>query len=502
MMHQKARLVLSLAVLGCVPTLGFAQGPEKQISPFVDPETVAVAHIDVGEIDSGAIVNVLGQLLDLPKPMKAKIQKQIQNYQKILLQAGVRDVYAVSSFSGVFRSPGYLVIPLQQERDAMLLRTLFGVMPRVKTAVIRKALVVAADEATLARVKAIQPAPNKNLRAAFAKAKGAAAKVVLLLPKNLRRSLDEVVGTLPQEWGNMPLTPLTKDFRAATISINLKPKFELNVDVEAKNAEAAKRLHKVLSKIITEFVQMKGFRMAMPGLDDLVSKVKSKIVRNSIVLKVDEKAIIAVVAPAIQKMRAAASRSVAQNNLKQLGLAMHNYHDTHRKFPPQATYDKQGRPLLSWRVHLLPYIEQNELYKQFKLDEPWDSPHNKKLIAKMPMTFRSPNSNAGPGKTTYLVPLGKRTIFGVKGGCRIRDITDGTSNTILIVEADDKFAVPWTKPEDLKYDPKNPKAAFQNQKRGFNAAFADGSVRFISQAIDAKVLRALFTRNGEEVVSD
>src|SRR5207249_2796575 len=82
--------------------------------------------------------------------------------------------------------------------------------------------------------------------------------------------------------------------------------------------------------------------------------------------------------------RIAGRRTVSQNNLKQIGLAMHNYHDTYRHFPPQALTDKNGKPLLSWRVAVLPFIEQDNLYRQFKLDEPWDSEHNRKLLERMP----------------------------------------------------------------------------------------------------------------------
>jgi hypothetical protein len=145
--------------------------------------------------------------------------------------------------------------------------------------------------------------------------------------------------------------------------------------------------------------------------------------------------------------------------------------------------------------------EQTQLYNQFKLDEPWDSPHNKKLIPLIPTIYRSPTSRAAAGKTTYLVPVGKDTIFpGVKG-TRIQEIPDGVSNTIMIVQADDDHAVVWTRPDDLKVDPTQPHRGLTGDKRGgFYAAFADGSVRLLPATIPAAVLRALFTRNGGEVV--
>src|SRR5438093_7201056 len=81
------------------------------------------------------------------------------------------------------------------------------------------------------------------------------------------------------------------------------------------------------------------------------------------------------------------ARQTSVNNLKQLALAMHNYHDTYGHLPPAALKNKKGKPLLSWRVALLPFVEEDKLYKEFRLDEPWDSAHNKKLLAKMPKLF-------------------------------------------------------------------------------------------------------------------
>jgi len=202
--------------------------------------------------------------------------------------------------------------------------------------------------------------------------------------------------------------------------------------------------------------------------------------------------------PAVQSARGAARRASSMNNLKQFALALHVYHDAHKSFPPAFTADKDGKPLLSWRVAILPYIEQDALYKQFKLDEPWDSENNKKLIPMMPPIFKAPASKAGPGKTNYLAVRGEKTAFPGAKGVSLKDIPDGASNTVLLVEAGDQKAVVWTKPDDFQYDPDNPAQGLIGlRKRGFLAAFADGHVSFISQSVDAAI-NAMFTRNGGE----
>jgi hypothetical protein len=204
--------------------------------------------------------------------------------------------------------------------------------------------------------------------------------------------------------------------------------------------------------------------------------------------------------PAVQKVREASTRVQSQNNLKQMGLAMHNYHDINGHFPAAAICDKAGKPLLSWRVAILPYIEQANLYQQFHLDEPWDSKHNVKLLEQMPAIYAVPGPRkAGDTKTCYRVLVGQHAMFELDKGRRLADITDGTSNTIMIVEAAE--SVPWTKPEGLPFNPEKPLPKLGHFfKDGFNAVFADGSVHFLRHDVQEGILRALITHQGGEVV--
>jgi hypothetical protein len=214
--------------------------------------------------------------------------------------------------------------------------------------------------------------------------------------------------------------------------------------------------------------------------------------------------LVALLLPAVQAAREAARRNSSMNNLKQIMLGLLNHESARGALPAQANFDKTGKPLLSWRVHILPYMEQVELYRKFRLDEPWDSEHNKALIPLMPQVYAHPGSKLNPaeGKTNYLGVQGKDHMFsGKPEGRRLRDIEDGTSNTITIVQATDERAVTWTKPEDFETGKDDP-----NQGLGglagdiFLAAFCDGSVRAVSKQVDPAALRALFTVSGGEAV--
>jgi prepilin-type processing-associated H-X9-DG protein len=184
---------------------------------------------------------------------------------------------------------------------------------------------------------------------------------------------------------------------------------------------------------------------------------------------------------------------------------MHNYLSAHGTFPPAFSVDKSGKPLLSWRVLILPFVEQQALYNEFHLDEPWDSPHNRALIDRMPAVFACPSDlvpKPDAGKTTYVTPRGPSTIFPGAVGVKIKEVTDGTSNTILTMDVPALEAVVWTKPDDWDV-PKmiDPRSLVGRHPDGTNCGFADGSVHFLRETIAPAVLKALFTRNGGEIVS-
>ena len=213
--------------------------------------------------------------------------------------------------------------------------------------------------------------------------------------------------------------------------------------------------------------------------------------------------------PAVHSAELAARRSQSVNNLKQIGLALHNFHSRNAHFPADIR-DKDGKPLLSWRVQLLPFLDEQGLFDSLRLDEPWDSTHNQEVLEQMLRVFAVPNSSAGPGTTFYRGFSGKHAEFdpGQKEGAAIATITDGTSNTIAVVEA--KEAVPWTKPEsDIALDEEAKPERIQALRGelgghfpgGFNALFCDGSVRFIRSTVNVAVLQALLTRDSGEVIS-
>jgi hypothetical protein len=234
--------------------------------------------------------------------------------------------------------------------------------------------------------------------------------------------------------------------------------------------------------------------------------VPEMMVAQDAVVTIPETAMKGLIPKVLEHVGQSAQRVTTMNSLRQLVLASHYFHMAYKSLPPQALANKEGQKLLSWRVMILPYIDQQELYDQFKLDEAWDSPHNIQLVEKMPAAFVSPDGKIPQqqkkGLTRYLGIVMHDSIMGRPGlPLSFRDIRDGTSNTLLFVEASPERAVIWTKPEDLSVDVENPLAGIleEGQTEWF-AAMADGSSHTIPAAIRKDVVNALFTTNGNEMI--
>lgn len=197
----------------------------------------------------------------------------------------------------------------------------------------------------------------------------------------------------------------------------------------------------------------------------------------------------------------AKAKAASTNNLKHIALAVHSYADEHDGRFPTDVVDKDGKPILSWRVHLLPYLEHAELHKQFKLDQPWDSDANKKLLAKMPKVFQNPRVKVkADGHTVYQGFAGPGALFEQGKQAQFASITDGTSNTIMCVES--SVAVAWTKPADLPFDEKKDLPNFGKVYRAKPLiVLCDGSTRVLDLTrTSAQTIKAAITVCGGEVL--
>jgi prepilin-type processing-associated H-X9-DG protein len=217
--------------------------------------------------------------------------------------------------------------------------------------------------------------------------------------------------------------------------------------------------------------------------------------------------LMALLLPAVSAARESARRAQCSNNLRQIGLAMHNYEASHMRFPAAAGPRKPGGPPVSWRVHLLPYIEYHHLYQQYDFEEPWDDPANAGIAGTAIMQYRCPSDGGSPvTETNYVGIVGPETALPADRGVGLQDFRDGANMTILVTEKH-QSGIAWPEPRDLDaatmpMSVNDPSRAGPSSphRGGVNAAFADGSVRFLDNSIDPEVLRAMTTRSGQETV--
>lgn len=389
-----------------------------------------------------------------------------------------------------------------------------------------RAAVIATQSYLAAMVEADQgtgPLP-KLVRSLPQVAPAMAALVVEPVRAQLNQVADQVANQLPPPLVGVTQVPDLLD--AVVVAAGLRPSDKFRLMMLARDEQSATELENITNNALTfgrdiavaqSMQQVQGTGPVPEATRAYIQRLSKEIVNlltprrdgRRLMIEVDNQGglattgvLVGLLLPAVQSARAAARRMASSNNLKQILLAFHNYHDTFGHFPEPISRDADGKPLLSWRVAILPFIEQRALYDQFRLDEAWDSEHNAQLVAQMPSIYAHPSVELPQGETIYHAVVGDGLALKSKGATRMAEVTDGLSNTIAIVEVDAESAVPWTKPSDVEIDLANPLAHMGKAlPQGFNVALMDGAVKFMSNSIDPAMFAAMLTRAGGEIVN-
>lgn len=348
-----------------------------------------------------------------------------------------------------------------------------------------------------------------ELDAALEEVKDQPVQIAVLPPRHLWRTYREVQPMLPEELGGGPSSLLTDGIVWAAIGID-PADLATNLHIQSASEAAAADLAAAVPGLVASLAAVLPGEPA-GGLAGLLAVSKQHVSANGSAVvgsisiggegpQVAEEALRRILAPVGTRRKS--------GQLKEMMLAIHNYESAYKYLPPgPKARGEDGKPWLSWRVHILPFLGEEgvALWREFHLDEPWDSEHNMTLLEKMPDIYAVPkgllaSQQTRPGYTTFQAPYADNTIMGQPKAIRFGDMTDGSSNTIAIVEVKHEFAVPWTAPQDYEFDESNPGAGLFVEADGmFSCAFADGSSHRLPANLLAKTIRDLFGMNDGQV---
>jgi len=480
-------LLLGFALAAATSTVQAQQPASDNVQlpiGVVMPDTIGVIKLDLTAIDPKALFSLLPNQTD--DTGLATVEMTAQASLNTLIDAGVTNLYATIPAEVIPHGAVCLVIPCKDvETVAMYFQGLTAMIPPpLKFVVLKQAeQVIVCPEVIRPKFEQLVGSQQKVNREDFSRGFQAISmfphQAIFSLPKDLQATLGRVfperlssdipIDFSPSRW--------VKNVNTLAIGWSLPPNIDLQVQMLSPDGASAELALAETMKLVT----------LVPNLGDAV---KAETEDGQVALTVQADALVGFLASALDAQRQTTQRMQTSNNLKQIVMAMHQYYDVYAHFVPAAIRDANGKPLLSWRVSILPYIGQQELYDQFKLNEPWDSEHNQQLLAKMPQSFADPWGEPLPaGMTNYRLPVISGSVWSTEEPLGFKDVTDGTSNTIWIVRGPKSAAVEWTNPEPWKLDEDNLKAAIFGDAEIAIVGYIDGSIRTIQATNSEENLR-------------
>jgi hypothetical protein len=501
----------------------------SNLAAFVNDDTFIVEHIDILTLpnakgDDGKLFSVLL----LPEQTRRELSPALQVFDQFVASfrsIGVESVQVVAGLADIHEHGGPLLV-FRTAPGSDTIKVVEMLAPLIKPAgqwwsnvdaqVHGENTVLVGSAATLKRYRSLKSKARPDLLDPLGKLTqaGYAVSAVFCPGPDFRRVVREL---WPQFEG--PLAPLRGELADEWLHFEFAafaaPGSVPQVTLQSKTAAGAQTFVELLHALpaaAEQWPDLGNERQAIKqGLEMILSVVPPQQDGSRVTISLPtEEAQLNRLLPLFGNVAgtamATAHRDRRMMQFRDIGLAILNYENVRKHYPAAAAIrSKDGKPLLSWRVAILPYLEGgNELVRQFHLDEPWDSPHNRKLITKMPGLFADPDPAlahlAKAGKTTFVVPAAPETIFFNDEGSKIQDVTDGTAKTIMAVEVEPLRAVVWTKPDDWEVDVQNPLRGVQrDDRKEFIALFADGHIEVIPVNVDFKKLRGLLTRAGGEL---
>jgi hypothetical protein len=461
-------------------------------TPFIEASTFGVLDIDLNEIDVQKAADWLFSLAvgASDQGMKESIATA-NGFIESLKTAGVDHLYVTGSTRSIMDGGPLVIVPCENPTVVNGLASVIvqaASKNRPQSVHVGERLVLAGAKPVVDRVVAGEGTPRADLILPLKDKRGLDHALVLSLPAESQAELIALwPDRLPPE-SPIQFSPrgLAQDIRHVVVSFRLPPEPQVRARIKTRDAAAATRVQEVVKQIFALSPQAKdAVEVRVEIADVFVESTPDVFVQIA----------QAVLAPARRNAR----QSVTVNSLKQMGLAIHNYYDVNKHLPPRCLTDREGEPLLSWRVVLLPYIEQQALYNTIHLDEPWDSDHNKPIAAVVIPVLQSGDPSS---KTRFRVPVLPGSLWHGEGPPKeFKDVVDGTSRTIAVIHAPESAAVEWSNPDPWVLSADDPVSDVFGDRDRVAVVFLDGAARTFSRdELSNDKLKAMLTYAGGETI--
>ncbi len=486
---------------------------QTTVPRWLDDQTVAVVRIDVKDKTPLGFMARLSELLPAASYELNHYRNQFQAMAESIQSAGGDELLMVYSLADDFADQPLWVVPKAKKLDIRVFQSSFpgtqafspSRKPMTLTSFESDEATVIGTKSAVDRAKANKTQPPAMLGEVTGP-KTNAITMLMTMNADQRRAASEMLPQVPPFLGGGETRDLLSKIQWLRVDLAIESPAALIVTLAGDAAGVETRTKNIKAwldnpvNVNSAPISKELGKFLLDNLTSQPSQAKGSTTSWKIPI---EAALKAGVSGLLSEAIIEADEQRTAYQLRTLALAIHNHYSALRRLPsPLSGLDGKSPRKLSWRVDLLPFMDQNELYQQFHLDEAWDSPHNRTLIPKMPSVFRGPQSKHATesGLSTFALPSNAVTMWPADKEIDFKDIEDGTSNTIMIVEVKDEFAQEWTKPEPFEIDMKNPASQLGGHfKDKIFFAAGDGSTSSIgSNKFD--ILPALLTRSGGEVI--
>lgn len=494
-----------------------AESPQATIESLATKDLLAVAYLDLNSIEAESCLAfaVEQKLVSADDATQAKqMTGMAQEFLRQATKAGAEQILVLLQQEDLKWNgkPPLIAISVaagqDPEKTYRSLRRIVGLLqiPDFEMEVWNNTI-LAGTAKKIAIAKAATVVERPDFVKAWQTFGGRDAGVMIFASPDTRRVIRELYPNPIAPYENVSGELIADHCDSVGISIDLPEKIAGMIKVQTSDRDSAETLKGAIEQVKKMMLAEEGDSAQVPATAlAAISALEPTTLDKDVVLDLGPILNDKVMLTSLLKPFQAGGRMTQRmNKLRMVILALHNYESVHRQFPAYANFDEDGKPLLSWRVHILPFLEQGNLYKQFKLDEPWDSPHNIELANTIPDVYADPSLDLEPlnraGMTRIVLPFAEEAFCHGNEGTKFGSVKDGTSYTIAVVSVPPKHAVVWTRPVDWNVDLENPKdGLFDDENKEAIFAYADGSAHKIESDVSPEDLKALLTKDGGEVI--